>query len=257
MSGNNSETDLALRARRIVTEVLGPRSSNVEVYVANAEVFLMARTTTATRKPSVKVPSERKLRETAKSLAEALECPIHLVRGIDEDHLSLEAGLQNLLSASMGRLFSDVFLSAIQRGEVDVWLTPRQRPGVLDADTVSRVREGVAGYLKLAGLTLGAMRVVGHDKPTATLPTILSATKILQPVTTTDLHRHLEAKGFAVPPAPWLNRQLDVLRKKAFLLRRKDGRYVLSAAGLAAIPAGIGSGSSDIARALELARRRW
>jgi hypothetical protein len=55
-----------------------------------------------------------------------------------------------------------------------------------------------------------------------------------------------------------LNKQLDKLIKKKFLIRERDTEtYVMTALGLNLLPQIASRNSSDIVRALDLGRRKW
>lgn len=85
---------------------------------------------------------------------------------------------------------------------------------------------------------------------------ILRLVKIKQPINISGLEILLK-EDYPSIHEKWINRQLDGLRKKKFIIRTKSGQYTLTSLGLVIVPAGTNNNSSDIERALELGKRKW
>lgn len=86
---------------------------------------------------------------------------------------------------------------------------------------------------------------------------ILSKTKKLQPVKREHLYANLR-ENYSSLQEVWLNKQLDRLIKKRFLVREQETQtYALTAHGLNVLPQIAGRNNSDIVRALDLGRRKW
>lgn len=89
-----------------------------------------------------------------------------------------------------------------------------------------------------------------------TLIAILRLIKIKQPINANDLLHDL-IQTYEKTDIDWLNKKLDLLRKKKSLIRNADEKYVLTMKGLNSVPSGARSSSSDVERALELGKRKW
>jgi len=112
-------------------------------------------------------------------------------------------------------------------------------------------------YLSAFGFTLGKIHRMGSDKDIPSAIAVLRGLKATSPALPETLSGFLEESGFVVPPERWVDAKLDWLRKQNLVLRRDDGCYVLTEPGLRVVPHGKGSSSSDVQRALALARRKW
>lgn len=87
---------------------------------------------------------------------------------------------------------------------------------------------------------------------------ILRRIKILSPVSSDALAEKLiPSTDRNSPTVKILSGKLDTLRKKGMLLRREDGKYVLTLKGIWACGGATTRNSSDVARALVLGRRKW
>jgi len=86
---------------------------------------------------------------------------------------------------------------------------------------------------------------------------ILTTTKKFQPLKLDNLY-DLLCKDYPTLRIDWLNKQLDKLIKKKFLVRERDTEtYAMTALGLNLLPKIASRNSSDIVRALDLGRRKW
>ena len=65
----------------------------------------------------------------------------------------------------------------------------------------------------------------------------------------------LAKKQFAVPNRVWLNHALDRLRKAGAVIRKKDGKFILTLKGLSSLGTLKNRLSPDVVRALAIARK--
>lgn len=86
---------------------------------------------------------------------------------------------------------------------------------------------------------------------------ILSTLNKLSPAKLDDLITEFEAKNLPFPSLAWGQRRMDALRRNGFVIWQKSERYAITSLGISALPAAKGKKSNDVARALELGRRRW
>lgn len=162
----------------------------------------------------------------------------------------LESGLRAALLMSHGDYIRNVFFQANGRSG-DVWIDPKRTLEPLVRD---QIRERAQGYLKNFEFIVGNVVLTAEDNlPTVTV--CLKAIRKSAPVEVNDLISILRDSNFNIPSYDWMRRRLDLLRKKGLVVRRGDGRYVLSLTGLRALGTGRGRSSPDVARLLALVRR--
>jgi len=90
--------------------------------------------------------------------------------------------------------------------------------------------------------------------PTAT--TILAAVRRYSPIGRDTLVELLQKRGFDRPADSWTDNTLDSLRKKRFVFRRSDKKFIMTFQGLSATGTLRNRYSPDVSRALALSRVR-
>lgn len=125
-------------------------------------------------------------------------------------------------------------------------------------DVIEAIKNQVENYLHEGGIASLGVSFVQLNGVEPNLIQILRALKVLSPVALSDLAAYLAKKGYSLPSERWLAAKLDAARKRGILLRQGNSTYVLTAAGLAAVPFTTSRNSSDVERMLYLSRRiQW
>ncbi|WP_186101775.1 hypothetical protein [Burkholderia gladioli] len=197
--------------------------------------------------------SRRQLNILAKHLREKFDIDVQIVVSSDEANARVEGLLRDLFERQFPGIVNDVTASLSDAETASVWV---------DAENVSDM-ETVIAIEAAARTTLSSLALQGSEVHVQALiveePTnvaILSAAKLLSPVNLFELKRHLD-RDFHLPSEHWLASKLDSMRKKGFVLRDPDGNFHLTESGLSVVPISRRRNSSDVSRALLLARRKW
>lgn len=169
-----------------------------------------------------------------------------------EGREDLEGGLRFHLRNKLESERLECFVSLSSDGSARVWVD-----GVPALYAKEDVEGWVSSFLNAVGVSLVALDLIGFTENSPSNITILRSIKSEQPILIDDLRISLVKLGWDVPPGRWLSGELDKMRKKKFLLRRKDEKFVLTEAGLSSIPLVRTRKSSDIERALVLGRKKW
>lgn len=179
------------------------------------------------------------------------------------EFIFLENDSLRILESSLGAILkkeSETFISLkltyIEAGNV--------RAVVYITEDDKNLNTGIGNLL---GEILSASSIVVDDisfiTPELELPSkmvLLRQIKIHQPITKNQLVERLAAYPDIYDG--WLKRILDQLRKDNFIIWQKsnitrDGCYALTSLGLNIVPSGKNYYSSDIERALAIAKRKW
>lgn len=83
---------------------------------------------------------------------------------------------------------------------------------------------------------------------------ILQTIKILAPISVEALSAELRKVGYDLSTDEWVRQRLDTFRKQQFTSRREDGQYVLTYHGLVTLGSQRNRRSTDVRRALEMAK---
>lgn len=105
---------------------------------------------------------------------------------------------------------------------------------------------------------LGIERVELHfakNENTPSTTAILHTIRVIAPCQKEELLERLSENGFSIPSLLWIGRTLDKLRKKGAIVRRSDGRYLLSFATIVALGTERNDQSPDVKRTLDVGRR--
>ena len=128
--------------------------------------------------------------------------------------------------------------------------------GMARASTTIEVKEHVENFLLESQITCDGIEFLSPALPEPSTTAILRSVKICAPVDLKGIAADLQKRGMPSPSDRWLASRLDSARKRGLLVWQKDGTYVLSAAGIQAVPHTRSGSSSDVDRILALARRR-
>lgn len=172
---------------------------------------------------------------------------------LDADSLiKVGEGFVALLKSTFPDIITDARISFLNAHRVSATI-------VLSEFVESSKKEAVEAFLT-AVLTPAHIELQALQWDEVELPSlieILTTTKKFQPVKLDNLYDFL-SKDYPTLRIGWLNKQLDKLIKKKFLIRERDTEtYAMTALGLNLLPKIASRNSSDIVRALDLGRRKW
>jgi len=183
-----------------------------------------------------------------------IELEFLIYRG--EQHESLEAGLWALLKDKFPKQVLACFVSLPKAKEAEVWLELKEKEKSAPMG-LSNLKNLIRDYLGIFGIHLKEIFWTGADRERPSLPVILKTVKELAPSTVPEIGSKLVNDGFEVPTESWLRAKLDLLRKKQMIIRQPGGEYAVTEVGHRSIPHGTYRSSSDVQRALALAKKRW
>ena len=183
-----------------------------------------------------------------------LELNVEWIITQDDRVAALEAALVGALEARFPGVFTVVSMSAPHVSPVWVWV-----------DTVPQTvnRPGEEELNEMAASIFGAF---GIEPPTVLYsdnselpsnPMILRGLKTNSTTTAEALEERLRQRHVLIPDLRWLQTKLDTLRREGLVVRVRPGTYAMTEKGLGIVPHGRSRSSSDVERALALARRKW
>ena len=196
-----------------------------------------------------KVPSQGRLGIVSAAAREFGYDVIFVLLGSDKQQI------QDNLEFMIRRKFSR-WLSVAVTGDgsganaLNVWLVPK--------DTWSNEQEEKANrtinkFCEMLDVKLGNIAFLRQGKaPTQTA--LILTLRTIAPCTSEKLLTELQ-RQFSAADGTWIERRLDVLRKRKLVVRDSDGKYFLSHYGLDSLGTLKSRSGPDIRRALALARR--
>jgi hypothetical protein len=197
--------------------------------------------------------SRRQLHFIAKAIGDRFDLRVLFAFRDSARTSDIEAGLR----ANLMRAFQDVVLGAFVSFEsVDtavVWVEVIRAP---EPSRRAHMQEVAERYLGEFDIKVASFELLTPALPEASLPAILRTIKRMAPVGISVILADLSSRGFSRPTEKWLSAKLDAARKRHLVQRDSRGQFVLTAAGLAAVPNTRTKSSSDIDRILWLARRK-
>jgi hypothetical protein len=239
---SDEETILALLAQSKIAAIgnVAPSGTGERKYYAFVEV--------ARSQQGNQQPSNYTLRKIA-ALLSGLGIGIHFVL-VENGQEDLKNSIKSMLIRQFPELVRTVF-STIDADGIDIWVEPKKALAANDTDTIAREARD---FLTSFRVRLRAIQLTSNTNvPTRTA--CLRVIRIVSPVRLDQLHKELRQRGFDVPNDEWLSHELDKLRKLDFVLRKKQGEYSLTLAGLKALGSEKNRRSPDVIRSLALARR--
>ena len=127
----------------------------------------------------------------------------------------------------------------------------------VDDNAKTRLTRVLTPLLHSAGLSLVAVSLVSPMREDVSDARLLRAAKILSPCDGAAVAGRLKQMDDIDIAADLVHRRLDVLRQKGLLVYLGDRAFALTVKGLASVPTSSRRDSSDIERALALAKSKW
>jgi len=171
------------------------------------------------------------------------------VKALDDIAISISTTLKHLFSDNI----VDVHTSFATSNAAVVWVEAK---GILDRQTIAEIEKRAQSELSKFKITCQAFDVISPQLPKPSIPAILRAVKVHAPAPLEILRQDLYRRGFSSMSERWISSQLDIARKKGWIVRDSVGRYVLTAGGIDIVPRSRTASSSDVDRMLLLARRK-
>lgn len=147
-------------------------------------------------------------------------------------------------------------LSLIIQSEGDFYVYLKLKDPALN-DKGAIIEEKIIKYFDILEIKSFIIEIIKDSKNPPTLLATLRSAKKLAPFFVGEIVKELELRGFDLPSEKWMDKQLDLIRKKGFIFRRKDGRYTLTYQGILVTPHAGNRNSSDVERVLYLAGKKW
>ncbi len=200
------------------------------------------------------VISRRQLRSLREKLSELLRCTVEFLVNGDSISLSYAAALADLLARRFGSADYTVTIKLSPLERCFIWIDTRKAS--IEIKEVD-IRSLVDGFLSGIGMVAEQVYLMLPGLRNPSDLEILRAIKIVAPVAMRDLRKELTSGGLLSADDRWLNVRLDTLRKKNLVHRTAGGLYLLTEVALSLVPVSRTRNSSDVSRALHLARRKW
>ena len=167
-------------------------------------------------------------------------------KGSEDVHRSIKS----LLMRKFPSIIRNVF-SSVDRSAVSVWI---EQKSVTALERSQELEDATRTMVELFGLELGQFTNTSAMKlPTAT--TCLSIIRRKAPITIEALELEIRGRGLELPEVGWLQRNLDVWRRRQWILRKRNGAYLMTLQGLKALGTAKNRRSADVVRSLDVARR--
>jgi len=194
-------------------------------------------------------PSNRLLNEIRLKLADVGVILEFIL--LDATSRDIEIGVRATLIHGFGSFVRNSFLSLDGNNAV-IWVIPKKH---IDDEIKEQIERTASVILTAANFRFGGLRFPVDENVPSRLAS-LSIIRTIAPANQDDIITAARSKGFIIPSADWMSRSLDALRKARLVVRLRDGHYVLSHEGLSKLGTAKNRGSPDVARMLDLARRR-
>ncbi|KNC24797.1 hypothetical protein FF38_06212, partial [Lucilia cuprina] len=215
--------------------------------------------TTASQWPKQAEKQCAKLKRIWKEI-DNLQAKLKQEYNINSDLVLLDS--EDLIKMSKGFevLLKTTFPESIDKAEVYFLNAQKVSVTLKISDTIeSTQKRTIETFLKTVLNSANIeIQVVHWDQiELPSLIEILVTIKKLQPVKLEQTYVNL-LEEYSSLHKSWLNKQLDKLIKKRFLVREQSTEtYALTAQGLSVLPKIANRNSSDIVRALDLGRKKW
>lgn len=223
---------------------LRPSDQTILLYVPQRKLSLKA---------NKNFTSIRQLNNLKKKLFEKYSRQAEVILVQDDTQQELEAGFYQILNRKFNERIISLYISFREGNFVDAFIEISE----INEHLQYEITEHFDNVLSGADLHLGEIHWLGSPSDLPTQIALLRMLKILQPISLHEFTTEIQ-KEYSSVTEKWLNRKLDHLRKKRFIMRQKvDGSYALTDMGLRSTPAGSRKTSSDVDRALAFGRRKW
>ena len=198
--------------------------------------------------------SLRQIKNLKRHIGKHFSASVDVIFVQSDSQISLEEGIFQLLIRRFDNRIKSFYISFSDETTIDSWIEIEAQD--LDDALKAQISEYLYELTNGAKLTLGNIQWVGAKMDRPSTPALLRLIKKLQPVTASALSGFLK-EDYESVDHKWLKRTLDNLRRRGLLYWQRPGNYALTASSLTIVPAGTLRSSSDIERALALARRKW
>lgn len=169
---------------------------------------------------------------------------------IDGEREDLDRSIKTMLVGKFPELVRNSF-STFNGKLADVWIEPKQ---VLEITQKAEIESGIVTFLSFLDMTAKSVNFTQADNvPTPTA--LLRSIRVLAPCSVDEITSALAKKKFTVPNGVWLNHAMDKLRKSGFVIRKKNGQFILTLKGLTTLGTSKNRLSSDVTRALAIAQK--
>lgn len=195
-----------------------------------------------------RIPSDSTIRRVRKQL-DSLELDVDLVI-VDPDW----DNLNRILKTRVLREFSKYIEYVHLRQEYRKVIANVRISKDIDTEISRSISDLVRQFLILTGHESNDI-IIDTIDDFPSLTTILANLRTIAPCFIEHLEDRLRTSKFAVPSTKWLNRRLDELRRKGFVLRNSNGEFFLTFEGLNSLGTRKDSSSPDVRRALAMARK--
>lgn len=169
---------------------------------------------------------------------------------IDGEREDLDSSIKTMLVGKFPELVRNSF-STFNGKLADVWIEPKQVLEITQRTEIESAVSNFLGFLDVTAKSVNFTQAENIPTPTALLRSI----RTLAPCSVEEITTALSKKEFTVPNRVWLNHAMDKLRKSGFVLRKKNGQFILTLKGLTALGTSKNRQSPDVTRALAMARK--
>ncbi|WP_445428014.1 hypothetical protein [Alishewanella sp. HL-SH05] len=197
--------------------------------------------------------SRRQLDNLSSRLAEKYLVPTAVIMAPSPKLEKIGQAAELLLKAKFDEIVEEANFSFLSSEKVNAWIKLTR----ITADSTAELESYLQSILNESGVQFLSCQWVGENSTLPTPINILIVLKRLQPLNIEGFIGYF-ITNYRDINAKWLNRQLDKMLKKQLIIRDKvTGNYALTGSGLGLIPSVRSKYNSDVARALELGKRKW
>lgn len=163
----------------------------------------------------------------------------------------LNVNVKSMLMRKFPEEIKNVFTS-INDNNAHVWIEPKK---IMTPQETVVIRGELEGFLPYLNMKLGDF--INISEMALPSPTFfLRIIRKFSPISTDEIGKKIQEYNFEYPSTDWLEKNLDRLRKKQLVARKKNGQYILTLIGLKMLGSSKDRRSPDIGRALDMAKRR-
>ena len=197
--------------------------------------------------------SVKQLEAFQKKLTEKYSVQTQVIFTASDKFDDIAQATELLLKANFKDLLEEINFTFLSAEKVNVWIKITS----IETEQQKTVESFINSTLSGSGFSVFDFHWVKDESKLPSAIDILLAIKLYQPLKLDKFIDYFSRK-YSDVNSKWLNRQLDKLIKRKLVVRDKVSEaYSLTGVGLGVIPQRIGRGSFDIARALDLGRRKW
>ncbi|POZ50479.1 hypothetical protein [Methylovulum psychrotolerans] len=236
---------LVSKKRNFVSDVrLRPSDETIMIYLNQDKVGTKANS---------EVTSILQLNNLKKDLVKQFSKNVEIIFVQNDRQQELESGFYQMLNRKFHDQIVSLYVSFKNESMVDAFIEASNLTSQLESDVSKHFKK----ILEDADLKIGIIYWLSSPSDLPSLPAILRALKILQPINLQTMAAHMQESYKSVSDR-WLRNKLDQLRKKGLVIWQKDSEtYTITNMALRFVPAGTKRNSSDIERALALGKRKW